>query len=159
MNGMTALASPATVSPTADRPSVGRLIGGMIVGAIGAVVLSIGIGNFVVGSSHAVVPAQGDVARALVATTPAFVAIGLLHVLAAVVLVRGRDLLRVVAVFTTALGALAAATSAAMLAAGVDPFGGTGGGHPATGAVGVLVVAAVLYGSAAVAGGSGPVEG
>lgn len=122
------------------------------------IVFSIAIGNQVVGSSHTVVPAQGDVALRLVASTPVLVLIGLLHVAVAFALAHGRDGVRIVAVLASGLTSLAAASSAAMLAAGVDPFALAGGGQISTGAIGLLAVAAVVYGTAAVAGGSGPVE-
>jgi hypothetical protein len=157
---MTTLASPVQV-PLAERPHVPalpRLAAAGIVATIGVMVLSIAIGNYVIGSSHAVVPAQGEVALRFVAATPILVAIGLLHMLTALALVHGRDGLRLLAVLVTGLTSLAAASSAAMIAAGVDPFSWSGAAHPSAGGIGLLVIAAVLYGTAAVAGGSGPVD-
>jgi len=120
---MTTLASPVQV-PFADSPpapALPRVLAGGIVATIGIMVFSIAIGNFVVGSSHAVVPAQGDVALRFVAATPILVAIGLLHMVVALALVRGRDGLRLVAVLVSGLTSLAAAASAAMIAAGRRP--------------------------------------
>ena len=125
---------------------------------MGILVLSIAVGNFVVGSSHALVAAQSTEARHLVAATPVLVVIGLLHLLVGVALTRGRDGLRIVAVLVTGLTSLAAASSAAMFAAGVDPFTWSGAGRPPTTGIGLLVVAAIVYGVAAIAAGSGPVE-
>ena len=159
---MTSLASPIQHSLHADHkplPSLPRLIAGGIVATLGILVFSIAVGNFVVGSSHAVVPAQGDVALRFVSATPVLVVIGLLHLATAIALVRGRDGLRIVAVLATGLTSLAAAASAAMIAAGVDPFSWSGTQPPSSGGIGLLIVAALLYGAAAVAGGSGPVEG
>jgi hypothetical protein len=157
---MTALASPVQVpfADAAPSPSLPRLLAGGLVATIGVVILSIAIGNYVVGSSHSVVPAQGDVALRFVAATPTLVAIGLLHVVAAVALARGRDGLRIVAVLATGLTSLAAAASAAMIAAGIDPFTWSGAERPSTGGIALLIVAAILYGIAAVAAGSGPPE-
>jgi hypothetical protein len=157
---MTSLASPAQL-PSAVRsssPSLARLVAGGLIATMAVIVFSTAIGNQVVGSSRAVVPAQTDVALRLVASTPILVLIGLLHVAVAFALAHGRDGLRIVAVLASGLTSLAAASSAAMLAAGVDPFALAGGGRISTGAIGLLVVAAVVYGTAAVAGGSGPVE-
>jgi hypothetical protein len=159
---MTSFASPVQQSlPTEHKPlpSLPRLIAGGIVATLGILVFSIAIGNFVVGSSHAVVPAQGDVALRFVAATPVLVVIGLLHLVAAIALVRGRDGLRIVAVLATGLTSLATAASAAMIAAGVDPFSWSGAQPPSSGGIGLLIIAALLYGTAAVAAGSGPVEG
>jgi hypothetical protein len=131
---MTTSASPAQVPLTVRHsPSLARLVAAGLVATMAVIVFSIAIGNQVVGSSHTIDPAQGDVAVRLVASTPVLIVIGLLHV-------------------------AAAASSAAMLAAGVDPFALSGGRQISTGAIGLLVVAAVAYGTAAVAGGSRPEE-
>jgi hypothetical protein len=156
---MTTLAAPVQRPLLADPsslPSLPRLLAGGLVSTMGIVIFSIAIGNFVIGSSHAVVPAQGDVAVRFVAATPLLVGIGLLHMLAAIALVRGRDGLRIVAVAATGLMSLITAASAAMIAAGVDPFSWSGADRPSTGGIGLLVVAAIVYGAAAIAGGSGP---
>jgi hypothetical protein len=157
---MTALAAPIAHRPlpVPTTPSVPRLIGGGLVAAIGISILSIAIGGYVVGSAHLHVASQADEARRLVGTTPALVAVGLLHLLAALALARGRDLLRVGAAFASGLMALAATSYAAMLAAGVDPIGGRDP-HPSAGALVLIVIAALAYGTAGVAAGSGPTEG
>jgi hypothetical protein len=157
---MTAFASPVQVPFAASPalPSLPRLVAGGIIATIGVLVFSIAIGNYVIGSSHMVVPAQGDVAGRFVAATPILVAIGLLHMVTAFALVNGRDGLRISAVLVTGLTSLAAAASAVMIAAGVDPFSWSGATQPSAGGIGLLVVAALLYGAAAVLGGSGPVE-
>lgn len=157
---MTSLASPVQVPVAADAPlpSLARLLAGGIVATIGVLIVSIAIGNLVVGSSHSVVPAQGDVALRYVAATPVLAVIGLFHFLVALALVRGRDGLRIVAVAATGLTSLAAAASAAMIAAGIDPFSWSGAERPSTGGIALLVIAAAVYGVAAVAAGSGPVE-
>jgi hypothetical protein len=128
-----------------------------LVGGIGVVVISFAIGGHVVGSSHALVAAQAEEARRLVAATPLLVVLGLAHFLAALALLRGRDLSRIAAVLVTGLAALAAAVSAAMFSAGVDPFG-PGRAHASTSSIGLLMLAAFLYGIAAVAAGSGPAD-
>jgi len=125
---------------------------------MGVVILSIAVGNYVVGSSQAVSSSQAAVAHRLVAATPVLVAIGLLHLVAAVALARGRDVLRMAAVLASGLTALAAATSAAMFAAGVDPFSASGSGRAPASGIAILAIAAVLHATAAVAAGSGPVE-
>jgi len=164
---MTVLAAPIAHRPLSipTTPSVPRLIGGALVAAIGIAILSIAVGGYVVGSTHVHVASQADEAARLVGTTPALVAIGLGHLLAALALARGRDLLRIGAALVAGLMALvaglmalAAASSTAMFAAGVDPFGG-GHAHPSPGATALLVVAALAYGTAAVVAGSGPAEG
>ena len=155
---MTSFASPVQQPIHAGHkplPPLPRLFAGGIVATLGILVLSIAIGNFVVGSSHTVVPAQGDVALRFVAATPVLVLIGLLHLVAAIALVRGRDGLRIVAVMVTGLMSLAAAASAAMIAAGVDPFSWSGAQPPSSAGIGLLIVAALLYGAAAVTAGSG----
>ena len=157
---MTTLASPVQVPSNvrSSSPSLARLVAAGLVATMAVIVFSIAIGNQVVGSSRMIVPAQGDVALQLVASTPLLVFIGLLHVAVAFALAHGRDGLRIVAVLASGLTSLAAASSAAMLAAGVDHFALSGGGQISTGSIGLLVLAAVVYGTAAVVGGSGRVE-
>lgn len=157
---MTSLASPVQRPIVAGpaSPAVPRLIGAGIVATMGVVVFSIAIGNQVVGSSHVLIPAQAEAARHLVATTPILVGFGLLHIVLAVVLVRGRDLFRLAAVLVTGLISLATASSAAMVAAGVDPLSWSGPATPSTAGLGLLVIAALAYGAAAVSAGSGAVE-
>ena len=118
-------------------PSLVRLAPAALVGAMGVIVLSVAFSGYVVGSSHDL-PAEvsGD-ARALVAATPAIAAVGLLHLLVA----------------------LAAGTSAAMLAAGVDPVGWSSAAHPIGVGVGMMAIAAAVYGLAAFVGGIGPADG
>jgi hypothetical protein len=157
---MTALAAPIAHRPlpVPTTPSVPRLIGGALIAAIGMAILSIAVGGYVVGSTHLHVASQADEAARLVGTTPALVAIGLVHLLAALALARGRDLFRIGAALVSGLMALAAASSTAMLAARVDPIG-AGHAHPSAGILALLVLAALAYGTAAVAAGSGPAEG
>jgi hypothetical protein len=133
-----------------------RLVGGALVATIGIVILSIALGGYVVGSHAAA--SQADEARQLVGATPILVAIGLLHLLTAIGLVRGREVLRIAAVLASGLAALAAAASAAMFAAGVDPISWSGPTHASTSGLAILAVLACLYGTAAVAAGSGRVE-
>jgi hypothetical protein len=156
---MTALASPATrpFTHSPSSPSLPRLVGGALVATIGIVILSIAVGGYVVGS-NAMHAAQADEARNLVGATPILVAIGLVHLLAAVALIRGRDVFRLAAVLASGLAAVAAASSAAMFAAGVDPISWSGGGHASASGLGILAILALLYGTAAVAAGSGPPE-
>jgi len=159
-DGMTALASPISHRPlhVATAPSVPRLIGGGLVATIGIAILSIAVGGYVVGSAHLLVAAQADEARRLVGTTPLLVAVGLLHLVVALALVRGRDIVRIGATLVSGLMALAAAGSVAMLAAGVDPFGGSSATRGSAGGLLLLLLAALAYGTAAVAAGSGPAE-
>jgi hypothetical protein len=158
--GMTALASPISHRPlhVPAAASVPRLIGGGLVATIGIAILSMAVGGYVVGSAHLLVAAQADEARRLVAGTPMLVAVGLLHLVGAVALVRGRDIVRIGAVFVSGLMALAAAGSVAMIAAGVDPFGGSRAAQGSAGGLLLLLLAALAYGTAAVAAGSGPSE-
>jgi hypothetical protein len=145
--------------PSSSSPSLPRLVGGGLVAMMGVVILSIAVGNYVVGSSQAIGSSQAAMAHRLVAATPVLVAIGLLHLVVAVALARGRDLPRIAAVLASGLAALAAAASAAMFAAGVDPFNASGSGAAPTSGIAILVIAALLHGTAAVAAGSRPVEG
>jgi hypothetical protein len=158
---MTSLTAPVQhqLEANPSSPSLSRLVAGGLIAVMGVVIFSIAIGNYVVGSSETVVPAQGDVALRYVAATPILVAIGLLHAVVALALARGRDGLRTVAVLASGLASIVAASSAAMFAAGVDPFSWSGSGQPTTSGIGLLLVAAVIYGTAAVAAGSGSVEG
>ena len=57
------------------------------------------------------------------------------------------------AAILTGLVAVAAAGAAAMTAAGVDPFGLSGAGHPSSSGAGILALAAILYGAAALLAG------
>jgi hypothetical protein len=136
------------------EPSLRRLLGAAIVAAIGAIVLSVAVaGNFVGGMPN-LPGAAADDARSLGATVPWIVALGLVHLIVAAALAAGRELVRMVAAVLTGLTALAAAGAAAMTAAGVDPLGSSAG-HPSAAGVGILAIAALLYGAASLlAGGS-----
>jgi hypothetical protein len=153
------LSLQAQATPVArSQPSTRRLIGGAIVGAIGAIVLSIAFGAYVATTRTALPLAAAADARALGAWIPAIVAAGLVHFLVAAAMVRGRDVVRVAAAALTGLVALATGTAAAMIVAGVDPLGRTAVEHPTATGVGILGVTAVLYGLAALAAGSGAAE-
>jgi hypothetical protein len=158
---MTALASSATrpfshTPASPETPSLPRLVAGALLATIGIVIFSVAVGGYVVGT-HAV-SSQADEARKLVGATPILVAIGVLHLLAAVALVRGGDVVRHAAVLASGLASLAAAGSAAMFAAGVDPISWSDGPHASPSGLAILAVLTLLYGTAAVAAGSGPVE-
>jgi len=153
---------------TSDRPDSGgarrapslvRLAPAALVGAMGVIVLSVAFSGYVVGSSHGLPAEVSDDARALVAATPAIAAVGLLHLLVALAFARGRDAVRLVAASVTGLVALAAGTSAAMVAAGVDPVGWSSAAHPIGAGVGTMAIAAAVYGLAALVGGIGPADG
>jgi hypothetical protein len=154
---MTLLASPTDVrSVRRGQPSARRLLGGAIVGALGAIVLSVASGAYVATTRTTLPAAAADDARALAGWIPAIVAVGFVHFLVAAAMVRGRDLVRVAAAALIGLVAIAAATAASMIVAGVDPFGWSAVDHPSGSGVGILAVTAALYGVAALAAGSGP---
>ncbi|HZC33546.1 MAG TPA: hypothetical protein VE640_09705 [Candidatus Bathyarchaeia archaeon] len=125
---------------------------------MGVVILSIAVGNSGVDSSQAVASSRAAMAHRLVAATPVLVGIGVVHLVVAVALARGRNVLGIAAVLVSGLAALAAAASAAMFAAGVDPFSASGSGRAPTSGIAILVIVALLHATAAVAAGSGPVE-
>ncbi len=144
-------ARPAT-SPT-------WLAAAALAGAMGVIVLSIAFSGYVVGSMHWLPAEVAGEARALVATAPSIAAVGLLHLVVALAFARGREVVRLAAAAVTGLVALAAGTSAAMLAAGIDPFFPTSTGHPIGAGVGMMAIAATVYGLAAILGGIGPSGG
>lgn len=150
--------SMGTVPQHPAQPPTRRLIAAAIVGGIGVIILSIAFGAFVATTRLTVSPAALGDARALTASIPAIVAIGLLHLVAAAGILRRRDVVRIAAAVVTGLSAIAAGTAAAMLFAGVDPLGPSSASHPTGGGIGILLVAAMLYGLAALAAGSGPAE-
>jgi hypothetical protein len=156
---MTALSIQAQAAPVQlPQPSLRRLLGAAIVAGIGAIVFSVAFAAFVaVNRSDLPASAAAD-AQALAGWIPAILAIGSLHLVVAVALVRGRDLVRMIAAAVTGLVALAAATAAVMVAASVDPFGWSAVDHPTGSGVGILALTAALYGVAALAAGSGPAE-
>jgi hypothetical protein len=135
------------------EPSLRRLLGAAIVAGIGAVVLSVAVaGNFVGGMSN-LPGAAADDARSLGAAVPWIVALGLVHLIVAAALAAGRELVRMIAAVLTGLAALAAAGAAAMTAAGIDPIGSSATGHASAAGVGILAVAALLYGAASLLAG------
>jgi hypothetical protein len=136
------------------EPSLRRLLGAAIVGGLGAIVLSVAVAGNVVGSRAGLPAAQAADAHALTAAVPWIVLAGLIHVVVAAALAAGRDAIRIAAAITTGLAAIAAAAAAVMTAAGIDPFGWSGAGHPAATGAGILAVVAVLYGAAALLAGS-----
>jgi len=140
-------------------PSLTRLAAAALAGALGVIVLSVAFSGYVVGSMHWLPAEVSGEARALVAATPTIAVIGLLHFVVALAFVRGREVARLAAAVVTGLVALAAGTAAAMLAAGIDPFGPSSVAHPAGAGAGALAVAAIVYGLAASLGGIGPSDG
>lgn len=137
------------------EPSLRRLLGAAIVGGIGASLFSVAVAGAFVGSKAELAGASAADAGPIVAAVPWIVLAGVVHVLLAAALAAGREVVRTVAAVVTGLTAVAAATAAAMTAAGVDPFGLSGSGHPSSSGVGILAVAAVLYGATTLlAGGS-----
>jgi hypothetical protein len=108
---MTALRSPARTT-TADHPPGVRLVGAAIVAAMGAIVLSIAFGDFVVGSRHDLPVAIASDARSLLGTVPLIAAVGLVHLVVAAGLACGRSGVRTGARVTTGLAAVAAASVA-----------------------------------------------
>ena len=157
---MTVLASHPHVSPVRHgTPSARHLVGASIVASLGAITLSIALGGFVAASRFALPAEAAADAHALVGRVPAIVAIGLVHVLVAAAMLNRRDLVRLTGVAVTGLVAVAAATASAVVAAGVGPFGGSAAAHPAATGAGILALAAMLYGAAALAVATGPAEG
>jgi len=159
MTALTATRSQPPLSVTAS-PSLPRLVAAGLVATVGIAILSVAVGGYVVGSSHLHVASQADEARRLVGGTPMLAALGLLHLVGAIALARGGDLLRLGAALASGLMGIGAAASAVMLVAGIDPFGAAAGvAHASAGSLGLLIVAALAYGAAAVAAGAGPAEG
>ena len=140
-------------------PSLTRLAAAAVAGALGVIVLSVAFSGYVVGSMHSLPAEVSGEARALVAATPTIAALGLLHFVVALAFVRGREVVRLAAAAVTGLVALAAGTSAAMLAVGIDPLGPSSAAHPVGAGAGAMAVAATVYGLAAILGGIGPSDG
>jgi len=139
-------AAPAAGS---TAPLHRHLVAGGLIGAVAAVSFSVAVGSFVVGSTHRLQPATAAEAGSLVAGVPVFVMAGLAHLALAAALLLGGRRVRMAAVALTAVGAIVAIGSAAMLLTGLDPFGGPRAGHPTTQGVAVLLLAAAAYGIAA----------
>ena len=157
--GMTAFAAPIQNAPSLiDWPSLRRLVGASIVGALGIIAFSVAVGNQVVGSMRTLPAATAAEAHALLGAVPWIAAIGVVHVAVAIALARGGDVVRLVAVAITGLTAVVAGTAAGLTAAGVDPFGWTATGHPAASGIGILAIAAALYATAGAAVGIGSAE-
>jgi hypothetical protein len=155
---MTALPTASSQPSVRRQPSTRRLVAAAIVGSLGVIVLSIAVGANVASTRMTLAASAAADARALGGWVPAIGAIGLAHFLVAAALIRGRDVLRLAAAALTGIVALAAGTAAAMLVAGVDPLGSSAIGHPSRAGIGILAVAAALYGVAALVAGSGPAE-
>jgi drug/metabolite transporter (DMT)-like permease len=132
------------------QPSPRRLLGGALVGGVGAIAFSIAVGSFVVGSTHRLQAATTAEAGSLVAAAPSFIIVGVVHLAIAAAIVRGGRRLRDAATIATVLAAILAIGSAAMLLAGIDPSGGPRAGHPTTQGVAALLLAAVVYAVATV---------
>jgi hypothetical protein len=157
---MTTIASHPVLSPARHgTPSARRLIGAAIVASLGAIMLSVAFGGFVAASRFALPAQTAADAHTLVGRVPAIAAIGVLHLLVATAMLSRRELVRLIGVAMTGLVAVAAATASAMVAAGVDPFGGSAAAHATATGAGILGLGALLYGAAAVAAGSGSAEG
>jgi len=146
-----------STSPSTPGPRL--LIGGALIGAVGAMSFSLAVGSFVVGSTHRLQPASAAEAASLVAGVPAVFVAGLIHLAIAAALVAGRRRLRSAAVAAAAVAAIVALVAATMLLTGFDPTGGTHAGHPTTDGVLVLLLVAGMYAGAALVAGPVPVEG
>jgi len=155
---MTARSSPSAAPSVRPQPSARRLLAGAIIGSLGAITFSVAVGASVA-STRTTLPASaaGD-ARALASWIPAIVAVGVAHLVVAAAMLRGGVAVRVAAAALTGIVAVAAAAGAAMLVAGVDPFGWSAAAHPSRAGIGILGIAATLYGVAALAAGSGRAE-
>ena len=152
---MTAL--PIRSSEPADlirEPSLRRLLGAAIVGAIGVILFSVAFAGHVVRSMSSLPASSAGDAQTLSAAMPWLVLAGIVHLIVAAALAGGRDSIRIAAAAITGITAVAAAAAAAMTAAGIDPFAWSAAGHPAASGVGILGVTAVLYGAAALLAGS-----
>jgi hypothetical protein len=141
------------VSPAApagsSAPLHRQLAAGGLIGAVAAASFSLAVGSFVVGSTHRLQPATAAEASSLVAAVPVYIIAGLIHLALAAALLLGGRRIRMAAVALTAVAAIVAIGSAAMLLGGLDPFGGPRAGHPTTQGVPVLLLAAAAYGIAA----------
>ena len=152
---MTAL--PIRAPEPADlirQPSLRRLLGAAIVGAIGVILFSVAFAGHVVRSMSSLPASSAADAQALSAVIPWLVLAGVVHFVVAAALAGARDSVRIAAAAITGITAVAAAAAAAMTAAGIDPFAWSAAGHPAASGVGILGLTAVLYGAAALLAGS-----
>jgi hypothetical protein len=147
---------PRDAAPSTPAPRI--LIGGALIGALGAMSFSLAIGSFVVGSTHRLQPSSAVEAATLVGATPTFVVAGLLHLAIAAALVAGGRRLRAAAVAAAAIAAIVAIGAAVMLLIGFDPTGGARAGHPTTDGVAVLLIAAAMYAGAALIAGPVPAD-
>ena len=86
------------------------------------------------------------------------VAIGIAHLIVAGLMLSARDLVRIAGSVISGVVAIAAAAGSVMIAAGIDPIGRSASGRPGGAGVWILALAAVLYGSAALAAGSRSAE-
>jgi hypothetical protein len=160
MSSMTASTAPiAHRSARGAQPPPRRLLGAAIVGGLGAIAFSVAVGGSVAlaksgmggGSQLAVGGVSGEI--------PWLVLVAFIHVVVAMALVRGRDVVRVAATVVIGITAIAAAAAAAMTAAGIDPFSAASTtSHAAPATVGLLVIAAALYAAAAALAGIEPTE-
>src|SRR6187455_3001358 len=90
--GMTALPIRAPEPTDLIRePSYRRLLGAAIVGSLGAIAFSVAVAGNVVGSMPGLPASTADDARALSATVPWVVLVGVVHLVVAAALASGRD--------------------------------------------------------------------
>jgi hypothetical protein len=135
--------------PASTQPDPHRLVAGVVVGAVGAIVFSIAIGSLVAGSRHGLPITTEAQAHALIAGAPFLALLGFAHLAVAAALALGRGLIRTLALVTTIGALIVALARFAMLLTGFDPTSGPDAGHPTTQGVPVLVMAAVAYAIAA----------
>ncbi len=137
-------------APAASTAPLHRhLVAGGLIGAVAALLFSVAVGSFVVGSTHRLQPATAAEASSLVAAVPVLVIAGLAHLALAAALLLGGRRVRTTGVALAVVAAIVGVASAAMLLTGFDPFGGPRAGHPTTQGVAVLLLAAAAYGIAA----------
>src|SRR5262245_64524689 len=121
---MPALSSPSPHFASLEgEPSARRLLAGAIVAAVGAIVLSVAVGAYVATTRTTLPSSAASDAHALASWIPAIVTVGLAHFMIAAAMLRGRAAVRLVAAALVGIVAIASGIAAAMLVAGVDPFG------------------------------------
>ena len=148
---MTALPAPTRRTTTLGHPPGRQLLAAAIVGAIGAVVLSIAFGQFVIGSRHDLPVAVASDARSLVGVAPSVALIAVVHFAVAWALASGRRIVEPAARLATAAAAVAAGSLAVAVATGLA--GASGSAHDAKQIAELAVLAGAYATAALLAGG------
>ncbi|HET9615369.1 MAG TPA: hypothetical protein VFP22_11200 [Candidatus Limnocylindrales bacterium] len=148
MTAATLPASNQTARTSPSQPDPRRLLAAAIVGGVGVIALSTGVGRFVVASRSNLPSSLAGDAHGLVAAVPWLVLIALGHLAVAWGVASHRRTARTAGTLVTGALSVIAVATAVLALAGIDPLGWVRDAPRPPVALAELAVLAALYGTA-----------